>query len=112
MINLILKMGHDLMSWMILFDSTFDSRFHVGNGRVMNDGTWRMSRFLIGDLDEMVQQHLRSLSKKGSEINTTVANATARALIIKYPHVAGDVDVESSRWAKSLFARMNFDRRR
>ena len=68
--------------------------------------------FLLGDLDEMVQQHLRSLSKRGSVINTTVANATARALIVKYPHVAGDVDVESSRWAKSLFARMNYVRRR
>ena len=72
----------------------------------------RRRPFLLGDLDEMVQQHLRFLSKKGSVINTTVANANARALIRKYPHVAGDVDVESSRWAKSLFARMNFVRRR
>ena len=38
------------MSWMILFDSKFDSKFHVGNGRVKNDGTWRMFRFLIEDL--------------------------------------------------------------
>ena len=42
------------MSWMILFDSKFDSRFHVGNGRVKNDGTWRMLRFLIGDLVDRV----------------------------------------------------------
>jgi len=40
--------------------------------------------YLLGSLDEMVQQHLRSLSKKGSVINTTLANATAKVLIIKY----------------------------
>ena len=60
----------------------------------------------------MVQKHVRSLSKKGSVINITVANATAKALISKYPYVAGDIDVNSSRWAKSLFARMNFVKRR
>ena len=60
----------------------------------------------------MVQQHLRSISKKGTVINTTVASATVKALIKKYPHTAGDVDVESSHWAKSLFRRMNFVRRR
>ena len=47
-------MGHDLMSWMILFDSKFDSRFHVGNGRVKNDDTGRMLRFLIGDFVDRV----------------------------------------------------------
>jgi len=46
----------------------------------------------------MGQQHLRSLSKKGSVINTTLANATAKVLIIKYPNVAGDIGVDSSRW--------------
>ena len=52
------------------------------------------------------------MTKKGSVINTTVANATAKALISKYPYVAGDIDVNSSRWAKSLFAKMNFVKRR
>ena len=42
------------MSLMILFDSKFDSRFHVGNGRVKNDGTWRMLKILIGDLADRV----------------------------------------------------------
>ena len=68
--------------------------------------------YLLGELDEMVQKHIRSLSKKGSVINTTVVNATAKALISKYPYVAGDIDVISSRLAKSLFARMNFLKRR
>ena len=68
--------------------------------------------YLLGELDKMVQKHMRSLSKKGSVINTTVANATAKALISKYPYVAGDIDVDSSRWIKSLFVRMNFVKRR
>ena len=68
--------------------------------------------YLLGELDEMVQKHIRSLSKKGSVINTTVANATTKALISKYFYVAGDTDVISSRWAKSLFVRMNFVKRR
>ena len=60
----------------------------------------------------MVQKHVRSWSKKGIVINTTVAKATVKALISKYPYVASDIDVNSSRWAKSLFARMNFVNRR
>ena len=67
--------------------------------------------YLLGELDEMVQKHIRSLSKKGSVINTTITNATANALISEYPYVAGDIDVNSSRWVKSLFARMNFVRK-
>ena len=37
--------------------------------------------YLLGELDKMVQKHIRSLSKKGRVINTTVPNATAKALI-------------------------------
>ena len=36
----------------------------------------------------------------------------AKALMSKYPHVVGQIDVDSSRWAKSLFSRMNFVKRR
>ena len=53
--------------------------------------------YLLGKLDEMIQKHIRSLSKKGSVINTTVTNATAKTLTRKYPYVAGDTDVNSSR---------------
>ena len=68
--------------------------------------------YLLGELDELVQQRIRALSKKGHVINTSIANATAKALISKYPHIAGDIDINSSRWAKSLFKRMNYVRRR
>ena len=50
----VLKVCPDLMSWMILFDSKFDSMFRFGNWRVKNDGTWRMLRFLIRDLVDRV----------------------------------------------------------
>ena len=68
--------------------------------------------YLLGELDEMDQKYIPSLSKKRSVMNTTVANAIAKALISKYLYVAGDIDVNSSCWAKSLFARMNFVKRR
>ena len=66
---------------------------------------------LLCDLDEMVKTYLVTLSKRGV-INTTVANANAKALMSKYPRVVGEIDVDSSRWAKSLFSRMNFIKRR
>ena len=53
--------------------------------------------YLLGELDEIVQKHIRSLNKKGSVINTTIAKATAKALISKYTYVAGDIDGNSSR---------------
>ena len=75
--------------------------------------SWKTGRpFLLGELDEMVQKYLLTLTKRGGVINTTVANATAKALMSKYPHVVGQVDVDSSRWAKSLFTRTNFVKRR
>ena len=67
---------------------------------------------LLCELDEMVRKYPLTLSKRGGVINTTVANATAKALMSKYPHVLGQIDVDSSRWAKSLFSRMNFVKRR
>ena len=67
---------------------------------------------LLGELDDMVRKYLVNLSRRGGVINTTVANATAKALMSKYPYVVGQVDVDSSRWAKSLFSRMNFVKRR
>ena len=60
----------------------------------------------------MVQTYLMALSRRGGMVNTTVANATAKALMSKYTNAVGDVDIESTRWAKSLFTRMHFVRRR
>lgn len=66
---------------------------------------------LLGELDEMVRKYLLPMSKRGGSVNTTIANATAKALISKYPHVVDQVDVDSSRWAKNLFSRKNFVKR-
>ena len=52
-----------------------------------------------------------ALSRRGGVVNTTVANATAKALMSKYPNAVGDVNIESTRWAKSLFTRMHFVRK-
>ena len=51
----------------------------------------------------MVQSYLRALSNHGGVINTTIANTTANALIKRNPGVVGDIDVNPSRWAASLF---------
>ena len=42
----------------------------------------------------MVQKYLITLSKRGGMINTTIANATAKALMSKYPHVVGQIDMD------------------
>ena len=49
--------------------------------------------YLLGELDEMVRKYLVSLSKRGGVVSTTVANATAKALMSKYPHVVGEIDI-------------------
>ena len=52
---------------------------------------------LLGDLDRMAESFVRALSNRGGVINTTVANATANAVIKRNPGVVGDIDVNSSR---------------
>ena len=53
---------------------------------------------MLGELDSMVQTNLRTLSIRGGVVNTSVANATAKALISKYPNIVNPgVDIESSR---------------
>ena len=66
---------------------------------------------LLGKLDSMVQSYIKGLSNRGAVITWTIANAAAKALIRKYPGVVGDIDVDSSFWAQSLFRRMGFSYR-
>ena len=47
----------------------------------------------------MVWKHLLSLTKEEDVINTTVANATVKALMSKYLYAGSQVDVDSSLWA-------------
>ena len=67
---------------------------------------------MLGELDSMIQSYIKSLSNRGGVVNTVIANATAKALMKRYPNVVGEIDVDNSRWAKSLFQRMNFVKRR
>eukprot|EP00794_Sanderia_malayensis_P006691 gene6691-7447_t len=66
---------------------------------------------LLGELDAMVQSYLRACSQRGAVTSSCVAISTAKALIQKYPDTVGDIDIESSTWAQSLFRRMGFVKR-
>ena len=67
---------------------------------------------LLGDLDSMVQTYIKQLSNRGGVVNRTIANATAQALLTRYPNIVGEIDIFSSSWAQSLFRRMGYKKRR
>ena len=66
---------------------------------------------LLGDIDQMVQTYIKSVSSRGGIITSTLANAAAKALMARYPNMIANIDIDSSSWAKSLFRRMGFVRR-
>jgi len=59
----------------------------------------------------MVQSYIRAM-RRGAVITWSTANSAAGALIKKYPGEVGNIDLEFSSWAQSLFRRMGFTRRR
>ena len=67
---------------------------------------------LIGELDSMVQRYLLAASNRGAVLTRASAVSAAKALLKKYPNIVGDIDIESSSWAKSLYQRMGFTRRK
>jgi len=60
----------------------------------------------------MVQTYIKQLSNRGGVVNRTIANATAQALLTRYPNIVGEIDISSSSWAQSLFRRMGYKKRR
>ena len=64
------------------------------------------------DLDSMVQNYLLAASSRGAVISRASAVSAAKALLKKYPNAVGNIDLDSSQWAKSLFLRMGFVKRR
>ena len=52
------------------------------------------------------------MSNRGAVITWSIANAAAIALMRKNLKVIGDIDLDSSYWAQSLFRRIGFSRRR
>ena len=65
----------------------------------------------LGELDSMVQTYIKQLSNRGGVVNRAITNATAQALLTRYPNLVGEIDVSSSSWAQSLFRRMGFKKR-
>ena len=57
---------------------------------------------LLGELDAMVQSYIQAVSSRGTLVNSSLAIATCEALIQKYPNAVGNIDIDSSSWAKSL----------
>ena len=66
----------------------------------------------LGELDVMVQKYIRALSNRRAVTSRAGAIAAATALLKKYPKIVGKIDLESSSWAKSLFMRMGYVRRK
>ena len=66
---------------------------------------------MLGEIDQMVQTYIKAVSSRGDLVTRTLANAAAKALMARYPNLVGNIDVDSSSWAKSLFKRMGFVRR-
>ena len=62
------------------------------------------------DLDGIVQTYIKQLSNRRGVVNRAIANATAQALLTRYPN--NEIDVSCSSWAQSLFRRMGFKKRR
>ena len=67
---------------------------------------------LLGKLDEMVQKYIKAASNRRAVISRSMGNATAKALLVRYPGVVEMIDVENSSRAKSLFQRMGYSRRK
>ena len=67
---------------------------------------------MLGELDGMVQKYIRALSNRRAVILRAGAIVAATALLKKYPKIVGKIDLESSSWAKSLFMRMSYVRRK
>ena len=67
---------------------------------------------LLGGIDDTVQRYILAASNRGGVISRGVAVSTAKALMCRHPNLIGNVDIESSHWAQSLFRRMGFVRRR
>ena len=67
----------------------------------------------LGKLDEQVKNFILALRRKEGVVNTVVAIAAAKALIQKSneDHLKV-IELEKSAWAKSLFQRMEFTKRK
>ena len=56
-------------------------------------------------IDAMVQKYIIASSNRGNVISISIATSTGKALISYNPEYVGQIDLESSSWAQSLFRR-------
>ena len=63
---------------------------------------------MLGKLDAMVQSYIKSISSRGAIVNSSVAIATGKVLVQKYPNAVGNIDIDLSSWTKNLFKRMGY----
>ena len=54
-----------------------------------------------GKLDGMVQTYIRSASNRGGVVMRSMAVATTRALMIRYPDMVGKIDLDNLECAKA-----------
>ena len=73
---------------------------------------WRGRLLLLGMLDQMVQSYIMANSKRDVVITRSMAVATARALLKRYPNMVGSLDIENLHLAQNSFCRMGFNRRK
>ena len=60
----------------------------------------------------MVQKYITASSNRCNITSRSIATSTAKALISRNPGCFGQIGLQSSSWAQSLFRRMGFVRRR
>ena len=72
----------------------------------------RSRPLLLGKFNGMVQTYIRSASNSGAVVTRSMAVVTAKALMIRYLHIVGKTDLDNFEWAKSLFRRMGYTRRK
>ena len=56
---------------------------------------------MLDELDNMMQAYLIAVSSRSVAINTSIVNATAKALIQKYPDIVCNINIDSSSFAKN-----------
>ena len=72
----------------------------------------RRRPLLLGRLYEVVQKYINAASCRGALITRSTAVSNAKALMRRHPHLEGKIDLYKSEWAKSLFQRIGFTRRK
>ena len=65
---------------------------------------------MLGELDEMVQSYIKAVSSRDALVNLSLAIAAGKALIQKYSNAVRNIDIDLSKWTKSLFKRMGYVR--